>query len=72
MKKLIIAAFAALFTIAFSGAFATGAVKAYDVQAAASDTNEEQGTHPMDSDKQNATDEDKQDEDKQDSEKKSD
>ena len=71
MKKLIIAAFAALFTIAFSGAFATSAVKAYGDQAAATGTNEEQGTHPMDSDKQQATDEEKQTEEK-DGEKKSD
>ena len=70
MKRLIIAAFAALFTIAFSGAFATSAVTAYD-QVAATWTDAEQGTHPMDSDKQQATDEEKQTEEK-DGEKKSD
>ena len=65
MKKLIIAAFAALFAVAFSAAFATSAVKSYSGQvAAAGSTDEEQGTHPADKDKQNAQDEEKQTEEK--------
>ena len=64
MKRLIIAAFGALFALAFSGAFASSAVKAYGGQFAATSTDQEQGTHPMDSDKQQATDEEKQTEEK--------
>jgi hypothetical protein len=73
MNKLLAAVFAAMFALAFSTVYATSTVKAQIGQVAADDENKgDEAKSPADSDKQNATDEEKQDEDSKDGEKKSD